>query len=43
VVRTSIYCMDMFVYLRWRSHLNTHGNAKWNMDMYGYLEGQQHG
>jgi hypothetical protein len=26
---------DMSVYLRWKSHLNTHGYAKWNMDMNG--------
>ncbi len=33
------YTVWMNVYLRWRSHLNTHGYAKWKMDMYGYLDG----
>jgi hypothetical protein len=40
-VRTWIncQCMDIYVYLRWRSHLDIHGYAKWIMDTYGYLDG----
>ncbi len=45
VVSTWIYsgCLDIPAYQRWRSHLNIHGYAKWNMDINGYLDGKQHG